>query len=208
MAISNNYVPLFQLGNGVTTQFSGNWAMIAAAYAAVYLQDAVTGVQTPVAAGVGSNQYQLVFNNSGFTVTFGTAPTSGQYAVIGRNVSFDQTDPYRTSTGFQGEVIEASVDKLTAICQDLNDIGNRSLKFPLGSTAVGTLPTPVDDTILAWSGTAGAVKNGPTTASVSGAGASAAQAAASAAQAIAAAATAQLYGGINNVFYATYFGGF
>lgn len=141
MAISDNYVPLRQIGNGVTTQFSGAWAIIAPVYAQVFLEDAITGVQTPVPAGAGAGQYQLVFNNSGFTITFGTPPTSGQYAVIGRDVAFDQTDPYRTSKGFQGEVVEASFDKLTAIAQDLNDGVKRSLTFPLGDTASTVLPS-------------------------------------------------------------------
>ncbi len=178
MSISDNYVPIRQIGNGVTTQFSSNWAMLAAAYAAVFLEDVSTGVQTAQTLGV---DFTIVFDSSGFTVTFTVAPPNTKYAVIGRSVSFDQTDPYRTSKGFQGEVIEASFDKLTAMTQDLNDAITRSIKFPLGSTAVGSLPTPVDDAVLAWSGTSGAVKNGPTTATIAAGAASASASAAAAA---------------------------
>lgn len=179
MSISDNYVPIRQLGNGVTTMFSGTWAMLAAAYAAVFLEDATTHVQTPQTGG--GTDYTLAFSASGFTVTFNVAPPNTKYAVIGRAVALDQIDPYRTSKGFQGEVIEASFDKLTAITQDLSDGLDRSLTFPLGSTAIGILPVPVDDTILAWSGTSGLVKNGPTTAAFA---ASTAAAAASAAAAL------------------------
>ena len=143
MSISDNYVPLRQIGNGVTVDFSASWNMLAAAYALVYLEDAATGVQTAVTPGPGPTQYTLVFNASGFTVTFNTAPTSAYYVVIGRQVALDQTDPYKTSKGFQGDVVEASFDKLTAIAQDQADAILRALTFPLGSAASGAVPSPV-----------------------------------------------------------------
>lgn len=181
MAIADNYAPLRQIGNGATTQFSSNWYMIAAAYAIVLLEDAVTGVQTSVPPGPGAGQYQLAFSASGFTVTYGTAPTASQYAVVARAVTLDQTDPYRTSKGYQGEVLEASLDKITAMIQDLNDISARSLKFQLGSSAIGVLPPPVDDFVIAWDGTTGLMKNGITVASITATTTAAAASAAAAA---------------------------
>lgn len=133
MAISDNYVPIRQAGNGVTTMFSSNWQMLAAAYAAVSLEDAITGIITPQTGG--GVDYTLVFSSSGFTVTFNIAPPVGKFAVIGRDVTLDQIDPYRTSKGFQGEVLEASLDKLTAICQDTKDVISRSFTVPIGDTA-------------------------------------------------------------------------
>lgn len=143
MAISDNYVPLRQAGNNVTTQFSSGWNMIAAAYALVFLEDSVTGVQTAVPAGPGAGQYTLAFSASGFTVTYGTAPPVGKIAVVGRAVALDQTDPYKTSKGFQGPTIEASFDKLTAIAQDQDDSISRSIKFPLSDTASSQLPSAI-----------------------------------------------------------------
>lgn len=195
MSISNNYVPLRQLGNGVTTQFSASWAMINSVYAQVFLEDAVTHVQTAVPQGSGAGKYTISISSSGFTVTFGTAPTTGQYAVIGREVSQDQSVPYRTSKGFQGDLEEGSFDKLTAMVQDITDQVLRSLKFSLGSTAAGALPAPVDDSVLAWSGTAGTVKNGPTTATLLAGSTAAAASAAAAATSAANAATSETNSG-------------
>lgn len=187
MAISDNYVPLRQLGNGSTTQFSSTWDMVNAAYAAVFLENAITGVQVPQTQGI---DYSLVFTSAGFTVTFLiAAPTSANYVVVGREVTIDQTDPYTTSKGYQGATLEDSLDKLTAISQDLRDIANRSLKFQLGSSAIGTLPVPVDQLSLVWSGTSGALANGPSVGAISGAAAAAATAVAAAASATAAAAS-------------------
>lgn len=193
MAISDNYVPLRQLGNGVTTQFSSDWAVLDQDYITVFLESVATGVQTPQVLG---SDFTLVFDSAGFTVTFTVAPTSANYAVIGRDVTRDQTNPYRTSKGFQGQTLEDSLDKVTAITQDIQDISNRTITFPLGSTATGHLPTPIDDLTLAWSGTAGNVKNGPSTASIiAGAAAAASSAAAAASSAAAAAAYAAMLSG-------------
>ena len=88
MAISDNYVPLRQLGNGVTTQFSGTWAMLKSSYARVYLENATTGVQTLQTLGV---DYTISITSTGFTVTFTNPPSSANYAVIGRETDRSQT---------------------------------------------------------------------------------------------------------------------
>lgn len=139
--ITNNYSPIRQLGNGVTVAFSQSWQMISATYASVFLEDATTGVQTPVAQGGAANQYQIVINASGFIVTFGTAPTTTQYAVIGRSTPLDQTTPYSTSTGFQGKVEENSFDKLTALAQETQQLVSRSITAPVGDIATLVMPT-------------------------------------------------------------------
>lgn len=139
--ISDNYVPIHQIGNGVTTMFSASWAMISNTYARVYLEDAATGVQTLLTEGVAANQYQITINSSGFIVTYNTAPTASQYAVIGREVTQDQSTPYTTSQGFQGKVEENSFDKLTAMIQDTSNGLSRAIIAPLGDTANLVLPT-------------------------------------------------------------------
>lgn len=156
MSISDNYVPIKTLGNGSTVDFGGSWAVIASSYLRVYLENVSTGAQVLQTFGV---DYTLVFDSSGFTVTFIVAPPATEYVVIGRDVAIDQTDPYRTSKGFQGAVLENSLDKLTAINQDQTDQIGRSLKFPLGSALVGVLPIPTDDFYLGWSGAGGTIKN-------------------------------------------------
>lgn len=141
MTIADNYVPLKQIGNGVTVNFSANWPMLDASYAQVFLQDAVTGVQTPVTQGPGANQYQIVLTASGWTVTFGTAPTSGQYVVVGRSTTRNQLTPYTTSQGFQGKNEEFSFDKVTAMLQEATNTFTRAIVTPLGDTSNLALPT-------------------------------------------------------------------
>lgn len=138
MAISNNYVPVKQLGNGATVNYGASWPIFAAAYIRVYLENVITGVQVLQALGT---DYTLTFDDSGFVVTFLVAPTAASYVVIGRSIALDQTNPYKTSKGFDGSKIEGSYDKLTGMVQDLNNAVGRSLVFPLGDTTSTQLPT-------------------------------------------------------------------
>lgn len=138
MTIANNYVPLKQLGNGVTVNFSATWPIFNANYIRVYLESVSTGIQTLQTQG---SAYTVAFTDAGFTVTFLVAPTSANYVVIGRSITVDQTVPYKTLQGFQGEIEEGSYDKLTGIVQEISNLFTRTLTFPLGDTAGVALPT-------------------------------------------------------------------
>lgn len=187
MTISDNYVPIRQQGNGVTVDYSSNWNALSAAWLSVNFEDVVTGVLTPQYVG-----WSAVVANSGFTVTFVTPPPNTVYVVIGRDVDLNQTEPYRTSKGFQGEVVEGAFDKLTAMMQDVQDALTRALKFQLGSTAVGVIAgSPIDTATIVFSGTSGLMIPGPTVGDISGAAAAAATAVAAAATATSAANAAQ-----------------
>ena len=140
MTIANNYVPVSQAADGVTTAFSGSWDMIDPTYARVYLENTTTGVQTLVTQGVGASQYQIVLSASGFVVTFNTAPATGNNVLMARSTTPDQTNPYSTSRGFQGGVEEDSFDKLTAMQQENNYGNGLAVVAPLGDTANLTLP--------------------------------------------------------------------
>lgn len=181
MSISDNYIPVKESGNGVTTQFSANWNMIAESYARVYLEDKTTGAQT---LQVNPTDYDIEFDQDGFTVTFVTAPSSDYWVVIGREVAIDQATPYKTSQGFDGKVTENSFDKLTAIAQDQQDELDRTPKFPLGSSFVGRfVDEPEDGRALIWDGDTGDIANGPTADEITSAQGYASSAAASAAAA-------------------------
>jgi hypothetical protein len=148
MSVSDNYLPLKELGNGVTTEFSAGWPVFNSDYLLVYLEDATTGDQV---LQILDTDYTLVFNSSGFTVTFIVPPPNTQYVVIGRSIDLTQTNPYRTAQGFQGDKIENSFDKITAITQDLQDELNRTPKLALGSSIVNPLlPVPDAGKAIIW----------------------------------------------------------
>jgi len=148
LSISDNYTPIKALGNGVTTTFSGSWKMISEDYSRVWLESVATGVQT---LKVLDTDYTVAISDSGFVVTMSSAPTNANYVVIGREVPKDQLDPYKTSKGFQGSVLEGSLDKLSAITQDLQDQVDRTLKLKVGTATSGIeLGDPVANKALIW----------------------------------------------------------
>lgn len=149
MSASDNYAVLKTIGNGSTVDFTFNWPALNASYLRVYLENATTGVQVLQTEGGGAD-YTVVLTSTGGTVTFNTAPTSADYVVIARVVELTQTDPYSTSKGFQGDVVEDSFDKLTLIAQDHQDALDRSITFKVGSSSSTDLPEPVADRFLGW----------------------------------------------------------
>lgn len=133
--------------------------MIAAAYIRVYWEDKTTGVQT---LKVKDTHYTLAFTASGYTVTFLPTfePSSTVWVIRAREITKDQTDPYKTSTGFQGLVVENSFDKLTAITQDIQDQLDRVPKLPLGtSTTLLPMEEPIAGKALLWNVTADGIIN-------------------------------------------------
>lgn len=188
MTISDNYIPLHQIGNSVTTQFSSDWAVLDSDYIRVYLESVATGIQTLQILGT---DFTLVFSASGFTVTFTVAPTSANYVVIGRDVADDQTNPYSTSKGFQGPTLEDSLDKLTAITQDLRDITKRSVVAPVGdmATNLNLPPAPLRALhVLAFDSSGNTIVSDQTLTQIESGSASAQASAAAAATSAAAAA--------------------
>ena len=166
MSISDNYIPVKQQGDGTTEEFTGNWKVFNEDYLRVYLEAVSTGA---LVLQVQGTDYDLTFDDSGFIVDFGayTIPTSSSYVVINREVPLNQTDPYRTSKGFQGEVIENAFDKLTAISQDQQDQVDRSPKFPVGSSITDpSLPIPQNGFGIVWDGVTGALRNTESTLAV------------------------------------------
>lgn len=156
MSISDNYIPVKQLGNGVTDVFSASWQILSESFIQVFLENVSTGVQV---LQTNPAEYSVTFDSSGFVVTFVTPPPSTEYVVIGREVALDQSVPYTTSSGFQGKVIEGSYDKLTAITQDIQDAISRSITFQLGSSSTTTLPEPSPDRILGWNSSGNNLEN-------------------------------------------------
>lgn len=182
MSIADNYTPVVEQGNGVTTVFTGPWNPVVVGYLRVYLEEIATGIQTLQVLGV--DYSAATVSTGGFRVTFFTAPSALYNVVIARLTAQDQTVPYRTSKGFDGANVEQSYDKLTAMVQELQDESNRALKFPLGSTAIGQIiGIPTDQTVLMFSGTGGDVTTGPSLTEIMNAAQEAINAAASAAAA-------------------------
>ena len=151
MTTTNNYVPEKSAGNGVTVDFGASWNLIALPFARVYWEDQITKVQELKVQGT---HYDInFFNSSGWIATFKPAyiPPSGVDVIRAREIDLTQVDPYSTSQGWQGDVVENSFDKLTAITQDQSEVLSRALRFQIGSSYTGyQIDDPVDRRALMW----------------------------------------------------------
>lgn len=194
MTINTNLSRVQYNGNGVTTAFAFANRVTDAALLKVTRTIIATGANTVLILNdPGADGYSVAgVPGSSVTVNTIAAPATGTRVTIEYNIPLTQTADYVANDPFPAETHEGALDKLTIITQQQADAIVRSLKFPnTASTAlVAELPlAPVADTVLAWDGITGKVKNGPTTVDISSAGANAAAAAASAAAAAASAST-------------------
>lgn len=194
MTIANNYAPVVTAANGSATVFTGSWNAIAAANLVVQLLNTTTGVYTTVTQGVGSTQYQVTtLTATGFSITFNTAPASGNNVIISRLTPAAQTIPYTTSRGFQGSVNEGSFDLLTAMIQENAYNNTKAISAPVGDSAANLI-LPIASIragyVLAFDSSGDVIVSTQTLATLQSTGTSAAAAAASATAAAASAATA------------------
>lgn len=147
MSVSDNYSPDISVGDGSTLVFSGNWKVFNEDFFVLQLQDVTTGILTDQILGV---DYALTFDDTGYVATMVVAPTSSNNVVRSRNITINQTVPFKTSKGFEGGVTENAFDKITAIAQDQQDQIDRSPKSPVGSSGL-VLPIYSAGLIPVWS---------------------------------------------------------
>jgi len=96
----------------------------------------------------------------GGTVTFGTAPLDTKQVFIIRRMALTQPVPFKPNTNFPEGVIEAALDKLTMITQELNEVDGRCVKTAMNSDVTGlVLPTPDTGKTLKWNATEDGFEN-------------------------------------------------
>ena len=124
MTLNTTYNPTVADGNGTTKEFSYNFNPLAREYLKVSFQINNEWVEQ-------KSGWSATVSENGGVVTFDIAPTTR--VAIERNVPEEQPTQYKTSSGFQAEVIEHSFDLLTGMVQELKDETSRSVKVEVGS---------------------------------------------------------------------------
>lgn len=130
-------------GNGSTTAFATGFQFIANADLKVTVTDS-SGVPT---VQVLTTDYTVTGagSSSGGTVTFVTAPASGEKVNIESNVTIDQQTDYVEGGSFAAATHETALDKLTKIAQQLQAQIDRSFQFPVVNQSID----PITDTATA-----------------------------------------------------------
>jgi len=172
MTVSSTTLKNSASGNGSTTAFAYNFKVFAASELKVYIV-AADGTETLRTEGSGSTNYAVtgIGDEGGGTVTFVTAPASGETVVALRDTALTQSTDYLENDSFPANSHEAALDKITHIVQELDEENERSLRAPVTETAGMTLPTKASrlGKTLAFDGTSGDAIAGPTIANVTNA---------------------------------------
>jgi len=139
-SIKNSYS-----GNGSTTAFAYTFKAFASSEIKVFIRTDSTGAEAQRSEGSGSTNYSVsgVGNAGGGTVTFVTAPASGETVVIRRQTTQTQGTDYVENDPFPAEDHETALDKLTHIVQEVQEELDRS--FKVSKTNAITTPEFVDD---------------------------------------------------------------
>lgn len=144
-------------GNGSTTVFSVPFVFSTSADLEVYITVVSTGVETLKTL----TTHYIVTGGGGTSapatgsITFGTAPASGERVTILRSLANKQTVDYVENDAFPAQSHELALDRLTLQVQDLKENLSRAIVFTAGSTPTDiSVGSPVAGSVLVWDDTA------------------------------------------------------
>lgn len=100
-------------------------------------------------------------NTPGGSVTLNTAISGGANAVIIGDLEYDQGTDIRNQSGFEPEIVEDALDRVTILVQQLLEMAKRTLRIPASSSStISTqLPQPTASNVLGWNGEANQLVN-------------------------------------------------
>ena len=157
MTVSSEQAKVQYVGDDVTTSFVVPFYFLEDGHLAVYTLDGT--VETLLALGV---DYTVTGagDSAGGAVEFTAAPASAITVTITRDLQITQETDYIPNDPFPAQSHETAVDRLTMICQQLNDAISRAVRVGASITGIGVeLPTPESERLLGWNTAANALRN-------------------------------------------------
>ena len=144
MTVSSSTAKVSYSGNGATVAFAVPFYFLANSQLLVVLRSS-SGVETTQVLGT---NYTVTGAGvlTGGTVTMTVAPPSGTTLVISRNVPLTQETDLQPNDRLPAETLEQSIDKLTMIAQQLDEVNDRTLKFPSTDSSSISPLLPVSST--------------------------------------------------------------
>ncbi len=124
-----------QSGNDSSTTFTFDFPITDTSDMAVYIRTTSTGVEvlqaetTDYALSATNNDY-----SSGGTVTFVTAPATGESVLLIRDTPMTQDTTLSDTGVLRLAALEDAFDKLTKLVQENNEQNERSIRFPVTDT--------------------------------------------------------------------------
>lgn len=143
MTISTTTNKVTYNGDDSTVDFATTYRFLENADLAVYVDTTLQSITTDYSVtGAG--------DDAGGTVTFTTAPATGETVTIKNSPPETQETDYVENDPFPAESHENALDKLTLVCQSINEEADRAIKFAVSSTSSATMPEPSASRFLQW----------------------------------------------------------
>lgn len=146
-------------GNGVTDTFAFNGRIFQTSDLTVSIITRATDALVETLTE--TTDYTVTINgdeSASVTVVSGKIPSASQDIQLLRVLPKTQTLDLPSGTRFPAESVENSLDKITAIAQDLSEEVDRSIKLSSQSSLSGVvLPEPVSSEVIGWNNDANAL---------------------------------------------------
>jgi hypothetical protein len=140
MTVSSSTAKVSYSGNGSTQAFAVPFYFLANSQLLV-IRRSSTGVDVTQVLGT---DYTVTGAGvlTGGTVTMTVAPPTGTTLVITRNVPLTQETDLQPNDRLPAETLEQSIDKLTMITQQLDEVNDRTLKAPVSDSSSLNMTLP------------------------------------------------------------------
>jgi hypothetical protein len=140
-------------GNGVTTVFPYTFKIVTDADIEVTVDSVAQTLNVDyTVSGAG--------DDSGGSVTFGTAPASLTLVVLRRNMALIRETDFQDQGEIPAATLDSDFDSAVLMIQQVDEQIGRALTLPAGVTGVSAeLPSPVASAVFAWNANADAIEN-------------------------------------------------
>ena len=105
------------------------------------------------------SDYTVFGGGQNGAVTMTVAPSSQERLVIIRNLALEQPIDYRSNDPFPAETHERGLDRLTLLCQQLEERLSRTFALSRGSTSDPTLPAVSAGAFIGWNAAGDGLEN-------------------------------------------------
>lgn len=135
MTVSSGYSPDTYSGNGSTQGFAYTFRILDDDDIIVEVRNNTTEVVT---VQTKTTHYTVsgVGDAGGGTITFVTAPASGETVILRRNTAKSQTTDYVENDAFPAQTHEDALDKLTMIGQEVDEEASRAINVSPANTSI------------------------------------------------------------------------
>jgi len=159
MTVQNDYLPIREAGDGIEKSFDFQFKIISETDLLVKLADSVTGVLSD--ALVLNVDYTVAINTitEGGTVTYTTAPPSGQDSFIQRAVALTQNVDIPTNGVFKETQMENALDRIVLMIQQLQEELNRTAQSAPTDTDDLEFPPALSNRFIGWNLAGDALEN-------------------------------------------------